>query len=348
MPTRSKTELYIPDYPGQLKSLRQTVGESEPGLGFGLWALLSRNGIRLSWGDTEVLSGQALQFVYTRDPLRAVEKSTVAPLDSLTRTLGVQWSEVTPSSSGKAFEIALEWLTKGSLVLARFRQPMLLFGFESSAFEANIKLARLEHRLPDETFTRLQCDRFDWRLQIDEGNSLLRVTSIDTTDPDWMALLPIVVRRTITNWRHEPVDGVEFGLTAYKKFSEDLRSPEVDFANRETPSWMGPLLYRQIQAKTHLHQFLDRLAPRYGGKPRQIMSKASTNLGQTAASWQEFSKHLGRVYERQEQGKSLRGPDTHVNHWRDSRRREEAAKLVDQAALWEARAIAELAKLLGT
>ena len=99
MATRSKTELYAPDFPGQLKSLKQVSGDSEPTLAFGLWALLSRSGVRLNWGDTEVLSGQALQFVYSRDPARAEGKSTIAPLDSLTRAIGVEWTEITPSSS---------------------------------------------------------------------------------------------------------------------------------------------------------------------------------------------------------------------------------------------------------
>ncbi len=348
MATRSKTEIYVKDYPGQLKSLRQTSGESEPALGFGLWALLAKNGIRLSWGDTEVLSGQALQFIYSPDPLRAVDKNTILPLDSLSRALGITWTEITPSSSLKAFEIAQEWLDEGALFLARFRQPMLVFGYEKASFESDLKVLRIEHRLPDEILSRPECDLYDWRLQIDEGNTLLRVNYVEHPDPDWMALLPLVVRRTIANWRHEQIDGVDIGLAAYKQFAEDLRNPEVDFTKHDTPSWMGPLLYRQIHARTHVHQFLDRLAPRFGGKPRQVLSKASTNFGQSAASWLEFSKHLGRVYERFDHGKSLRGPDTNVNHWRDNRRRREAANLVDQAALWEGRAISELAKLLGT
>jgi hypothetical protein len=348
MSTRSKTEVYVPDFPGQLKSLRQTAGESEPSAGFGLWVLLSRNGVRLNWGDTEVLSGQALQFLYSRDPALAEGKSTIAPLDALARALGVLWNEITPSSSLKAYEIACQWLDEGVPFLARFRQPMIVWGYEKGIFESELKILRLEYHLPDQSLSRIECDRFDWRLQIDEGNSLLRVSHVESLTPDWMELLPIVVRRAIANWRHEPLDGVEIGLSAYKQFAEDLRNPQVDFADHGFPSWMGPLLYRQIQSKTHLHQFLDRLAPRYGGKPRQVLAKASTGFGQSGESWKEFAKHLGRVYERQEQGKSLRGPDTHVNHWRDQRRREEAARLVDQAALWEARAISELAKLLGT
>ncbi len=56
MATRSKTEIYVKDYPGQLKSLRQTAGETEPALGFGLWVLLAKQGIRhafiaASWMD---------------------------------------------------------------------------------------------------------------------------------------------------------------------------------------------------------------------------------------------------------------------------------------------------------
>ncbi|MBK6766550.1 MAG: hypothetical protein IPG71_09635 [bacterium] len=171
---------------------------------------------------------------------------------------------------------------------------------------------------------------------------------VQETDPDWMALLPQVVRRTIANWRHEPLDNVVVGREAYRQLADDLRNPSVDFTAHDSPSWMGPLLFRQGQARTHVHQFLDRLAPRYGGKPRQILAKASTNYGQTAVAWRDFNKHLGRVYELEREGKSLRGPDAHVLHWRDPGRRAEAAKLIDQAALWEGRAVAELAKLLGT
>jgi hypothetical protein len=241
MSTRSKTEVYVPDFPGQLKSLRQTAGESEPSAGFGLWVLLSRNGVRLNWGDTEVLSGQALQFLYSRDPALAEGKSTIAPLDALARALGVLWNEITPSSSLKAYEIACQWLDEGVPFLARFRQPMIVWGYEKGIFESELKILRLEYHLPDQSLSRIECDRFDWRLQIDEGNSLLRVSHVESLTPDWMELLPIVVRRAIANWRHEPLDGVEIGLSAYKQFAEDLRNPQVDFADHGFPSWMGPI-----------------------------------------------------------------------------------------------------------
>lgn len=348
MATRAKTEIYIKDFPGQLRLLRQVAGESEPDLVFGLWVLLSRNGLKLNWGDTEVVSGQALQIAYSRDPRKTVEVNTVPPLDALSRSFGVTWTEITPSSSLRAFDIGREWIDQGVLFLAKLRQPMLIYGYDRDSFETRLKVLRLGHKLPNQTMSGLECDAHDWKLQLDDGNSLLRVDYIETPDPDWMALLPVVVRRTIANWRHESIDGVDFGLTAYRNFAEDLRNPDVDFVRDDPPSWMGPLLYRQIHSRTHVYQFLDRLAPRYGGKPRQVLAKASTNFGQAAASWQEFGRHLGRVYERREQGKSLRGPDTNVHHWRDARRRQEAAKMVDQAALWEGRAIAELAKLLGT
>jgi hypothetical protein len=348
MTTRSKTEIYLKEYPGQVVAHRKLAGDSEPSLIFGLWLLLARQGVRLTWGDTEVLSGQALQFVYARDPQRARERSVVSPLDTLSRALGITWTEITPSSSIKAFEVACDWLADGTLCLARFRQPLLLIGYAKTNFEPNLLTMRIEHQLPAHLLTRSECDRFEWRLQIDEGNSLLRVNYVEELEPDWMALLPQVVRRAIANWRHEPLEGIDVGLAAYRRFAEDLRNPELDFTTSESPSWMGPLLYRQATARTHVHQFLDRLAPRFGGKPRQVLTKASTNYGQAAVAWRDFNNHLGRVYEREELGKSLRGPDAHVIHWRDMGRRQEAAKLIDQAALWEGRAITELAKLLGT
>lgn len=338
----------IQSYPAEVLAHRKLVGDAEPGLLFGLWILLHRQGVRLTWGDTEVLSGQALQFIYARDPREARDRSIVPPLETLARALGLTWTEIIPSSSIKAFEVACEWLDQGNLCLARFRQPLLLFGYEKNTFEPNLNVMRIEHRLPDESLSRIDCDRFEWRLQIDEGNSILRVNHVEETNPDWMALLPQVVRRAITNWRHEPLDRVSVGLEAYRKLADDLRNPDIDFTSDESPSWMGPLLFRQGQARLHVQQFLDRLAPRYGGKPRQTLAKASTNYGQAAVAWRDFYKHLGRVYETERNGKSLRGPDAHVLHWRDIGRRSEAAKLVDQAATWEGRAISELAKLLGT
>ncbi|MBK6911078.1 MAG: hypothetical protein IPH10_09160 [bacterium] len=348
MASHAKTDVYVRDYPNQLNFLRQQVDETEPGLVFGLWVLLARAGVRLTWGDAEVLSGQALQFAYSRQPYEASDRAVLSPLDALSRALGVTWTEFTPSSALKAFDIAREWVDEGALAIARFRQPMLVFGYSPAKLESVLHTLRIEHRLPVLDLNPSECDRWEWRLQIDEGNSLLRVNFIEHPEPDWMGLLPIVVRRAIANWRHEPHGTVEFGLAAYRAFAADLRNPDHDFTNSEPPSWMGPLLYRQIQARTHIHQFLDRMAPRFGGKPRQVLAKASTNYGQCAVSWRAFAQHLGRVYEKREHGKALRGPDTHVLHWRDPQRRNAAAQQIDQAALWEARAITELAKLLGT
>ncbi len=62
---------------------------------------------------------------------------SVVPLDSLSRALGITWTEITPSSSLKAFEVAQEWLDDGAIFLARFRQPMLVFGYEKTSFEAD-------------------------------------------------------------------------------------------------------------------------------------------------------------------------------------------------------------------
>jgi len=348
MSTHAKNDIYVGDYPGQLGFLRQQVGESEPTLGFALWVLLQRAGVRLTWSDTEVLSGQALQFLYSTRPQLVEACNVLAPLDALSRSLGVTWTEISPSSSLRAFDIAREWLEENAIFVARFRQPLLIFGTRPSKFEPVLLGARIEHRLPDLQMTPNECDLHEWRLHLDEINTLLRVSFVEHPDPVWMALLPVVVRRVITNWRHEPLDGVEVGLAAYRALADDLRNPSVDFTAAEPPTWMGPLLYRQIQMKTHLHQFLDRMAPRYGGKPRQVLAKASTNYGQSAASWRAFAQSLGRVYEKREEGKDLRGPDTHVHHWRDLKRRQAAALAVEQAALWEGRAITELAKLLGT
>ncbi len=348
MPSRTKSISYVKNYPGQIQFLRQLCGEDEPGFVFGLWVLLEQHGVRLSWGDTEVLSGQALQFVYHREAARAADTSVIQPLQALSRALGITWTEVTPSSAIKAYEIAGDWLETGAICLARFRQPLLLFGTVRTKFEPTFSILRLQHRLPDQALTREDCDRHEWKLDLDESNSLLRVNYVESTTPDWLALLPQIVRRAIANWRHESIHDVEVGLTAYHAFAEDLRNREVDFTKSGAPSWMGPLLHYQSTGRFHMQQFLDRVAPRFGGKPRQVLAKASSNYGQAAIAWRDFQKHLGRVYEREESGKALRGPDAHVHHWRDMGRREQAARQVEQAAVWEGRAIAELAKLLGT
>ncbi|MCB9357770.1 MAG: hypothetical protein H6505_04265 [Calditrichaeota bacterium] len=255
---------------------------------------------------------------------------------------------MTPSSAIKAFEIADDWISDGALCLARFRQPLLVFGSSKAKLEPALSIQRLEYQLPESTLTREACDLHEWKVQLDESNSLLRVNYVEQPEPDWMALLPQIVRRAIANWRHESVAGVELGLDAYRAFAEDLRNPSVDFTTALSPSWMGPLLLGQVAGRTHMHQFLDRIAPRFGGKPRQILAKASSSYGQAASLWRDFQKHLARVYEKSDSGRSMRGPDAHVHHWRDNGRREQAAKVVEQAAVWEGRAILELAKLLGT
>ncbi|MBK6766551.1 MAG: hypothetical protein IPG71_09640 [bacterium] len=95
-----------------------------------------------------------MQFVYARTPDVARDRCIVPPLETLARALGLTWTEIIPSSSIKAFEIACEWLDHGHLCLARFRQPLLLYGYEKTAFEPNLIAMRIEDKLPDESLTR--------------------------------------------------------------------------------------------------------------------------------------------------------------------------------------------------
>ncbi|MCC6475670.1 hypothetical protein IT157_01330 [bacterium] len=304
MPTSNKSLTYVPGFPSEAKRLREVLGDSEPDRVFGLWSLLSQKGARLGFGEALVLSGQAQQFVYDFSNARAAWHSLISPTEMLSRAFDCEWKSVTPSSAIGAYEIAQKGIAEGSLVLAQFRVPLLVFGVEPSPFESALRVLRLEANLPDETLTRADCDRWEWKIRADEENTLLRVDTLAKKEPDWAVLLPLIVRRVISNWRHEPLQGAALGLDAYRNFAADLRNERVDFVTSQPSSWMGPALFRQWSARAHLQVFFERMSPRFGGKSRQVMQKAGFAYGECLESWKKFSQQLERVYEREERGRA--------------------------------------------
>jgi hypothetical protein len=348
MPTSNKILTYVPGFPAEVRRLQEVLRDSEPDSVFGLWGLLGSRGVRLNYGEALILSGQAQQFVYDFSYPNAAWHSVVSPLEMLSRAFECEWKSVTPSSAIGAYEVAERWIREGSLVMAQFRVPFLLIGVEPSPFESSLRVLRVEANLPEETLTRADCGRWEWKIRADEENTLLRIETLKRKEPDWNELLPLIVRRVILNWRHEPLNGAALGLWAYRNFASDLRNESVDFVTSQPASWMGPALFHQWSARAHLQVFFERMSPRFGGKPRQVMQKVGFAYGECLESWKKFAQQLGRVYEREEKGRALRGPDANVLHWRDMGRRIEAAKFVDQACKWEERAIMELAMVLGT
>lgn len=345
-PAKPKEKFFAEGYPAAVEELRGEIATVEPDLVIGLYALLRAAGMTISYSEADVLSGQATQFVYRLDQPACQHISFVPPVDTLFKALGVTWKEVTPSDAGTAYAILLEWIEAGSLALARFKEPVLVFGIANSVLESHLIGARITSRLNEVVLSQGECEKDYWRYPIDEGNVLIRIERAPREIPELTELVRVVARRTVHSWHDSPLAGCATGEQAYRDLARDLRDESVDFTQPRPASWMGRGLWKQWTARINVERFFDRTAPRFGGKQRTAVTHAAFCYGQCVDSWKKWASYLGPTWNAARTGFLPLFPAQFVNQWKDMHRRTRAAECVDQAREWEEKAVGELVKVI--
>ena len=345
-PAIPKQKQFANGYPSALDELREQIAPVEPDISLGLYALLQSAGMTISFGEVDVLSGQATQFLYRRDQPACQSISFVPPVDTLFKSLNVAWKEVTPSDTGTAYRILREWIDDGFLVLARFKEPVLVYGHAEAGLDSFLLGARIVNRLSDVILSQAECDKNYWRYPVDEGNVLIRVERAPREIPSLSDLVKVVARRTVHSWHDSPLAGCAAGDQAYRDLIQDLQDEQVDFTNPRIHSWIGRGIWKQWTARAHTERFFDRMAPRFGGKQRAAVTHSVFCYGQCIAAWRKWASCLGPTWNAARAGFLPPYPTPFIEQWKDMPRRTVAAKHLEQARDWEEKAVMELVKII--
>ncbi|MFZ5432291.1 MAG: hypothetical protein ACOZB3_00810 [Calditrichota bacterium] len=333
-------------YPAALNDLQTVTKQIEPDLIFGLYALLTAAGVSIDYCEADVISGHAAQFLYSREHPECTQLAFSPPTDTLFRALSVAWKEITPSGVDAAFAVWRDHISSGEICLARLNEPLLVYGFSENRVGANIAVARIWRRLTPEIITLSECESRFWRYPVDEGNLLLFIEEIPPRIPEIKDVIVPITRRTARAWFSTDLAGCATGEAAYLKFAADLKDPLVDFSAGPTSQWMGTALWRQWTARRSLYRFYERVAPRFGGAERQIITKAAFDYGQCVESWQKWANLLGPTWDISRNGFPNDYPDEFVKRWHNMALRTQASHWIDEARIWEEKAVSELTRLI--
>lgn len=333
-------------YPAALTELHAQTAHIEPDLVLGLYALLRAAGLTITYSECDVLSGHAGRFIYDRVHPECAQLAFVPPVDTLMRAVHATWKEVTPSDPGIAYVVLREWLQTGTPAIARLREPLLVFGITPGTREESIAAARVWSRLAEASISVNECERDYWRVPLDEGNVLIRVEHAPPRIEHWTELIPATVHRTVRAWHAAELAGCAAGGAAYRTLIADLANAAVDFTQPDLRAWMGAALWRQWTARSSLHEFFERIAPRYGGRERAALTKAAFCYGQCVAAWRNWAALLGPTWDVARQGFDIEWPAEFLARWRSRKQRLAAAQRVDEARAWEEKAVQELTKTL--
>jgi hypothetical protein len=339
-------KVYAPGFPGLLRELKSEHNTVDSGLIVGLYSLLRASGMRITFGETDVLSAHALQFHYSITQPECALLSFFPPVDTLFRALDITWKEVTPSGPRTAFQVLRNWIDDGNIALARMKEPFLIYGYKETVVETLLLTARLDQRMTEEALSVSQCDKAYWRYPLDEGNLLIKVEESPNLVPDLSGLTRIAARRAASAWHASELAGCTTGADAYEAFSRDLRDSAVSFTQHTAAAWMGRRLWSQWVSRASSHHYFLRIAPRFGGEERAALSKAGFCYGQCVDSWKRFERLLGPTWDYQKFGFMEEYPSTYLERWNDLDLRTRAARWVDEAAAWEGKAVNELVKLI--
>ena len=345
-PAIPKSKHFADGFPSGLEELREQIAHVEPDLALGLFALLRAAGMTISHAEANVLSGQATQFVYRRDQPLCQNLAFVPPVDTLFKSLGVTWKEVTPSDTATAFLILREWIESSSLALARFKEPVLIYGYAHAGMESWLLGARIINRLSDVSISQLECDKGYWRFPIDEANLLIRIEHAPREIPNLTETVKTVARRAVHSWYDSPLAGCSTGDQAYRDLLHDLSDETVDFTHPRLQSWMWRGLWKQWTSRLHCERFFDRVAPRFGGKDRTAVSHAAFCYGQSVEAWRKWAGFLGPTWNAARQGFLPPYPAPFIEIWKEMGRRIAAARYVEQARDWDEKAVMELVKVI--
>ncbi len=329
IPMPSSTQ-FATGYPAALSLLHGKEIPPQPDLVVGLFALLRHAGMNLGYSEADVLSGAATQFIYSKSDRDAADISFVPPIETLLRSLGAVWKEVTPSDPQAALQVMKSWIAGGALVMAKLSCTLLIYGYTTGKIEDETR-ATLACSTPSELILdSLAVARDYWRFPFDEANLLLRIESAPHEIPDPNQLCHLVSHRAVRAWRMPELAGCPTGRLAYDALIADLNGAE-------SPPGLSVLMRRQYYGKTSAGMFFDRIAPRFGGAERKAFSRAGFCYHQCSEQWLSAARTL-QLELRVATSASLR---------RDPDARAAAAEALVHGREWEQKATNELLRVVG-
>ncbi len=320
----------------------------EPGLSLPLLLLLRSEGLPLDYAFVDVVSGHATQFLYAFDCPDCYELAFEPPVETLFKALHLTWQETTPSDATTAFLVMQDWLRESNKpVVARFTEPMLLFGVTTRRMEHIFHLARTRPNPTPEQVRVLDIELNYWRPPIDEGNELIRIIEKRPEAYSELELARTAIRRAIHNWHAGELGGCAVGEKAYLVFAQDLRDSTVDFTDLRASAWGCSPICQQWTARYSSCRFFERMAPRFGGKSRGALEKAAFYYRQCCEAWRGWDNQLGRPWKWWQSAKPENQSllQDYYKRLRNAKRRAAGAAHVEAAMNWERKAITELAKV---
>ncbi|MBI5060073.1 hypothetical protein HZB60_09885 [candidate division KSB1 bacterium] len=333
-------------FPAKLAEYHALAQPLEADLTPALFTFLRARELVISYSEVDVLSGLASQFLYSREEPECVNLSFVPPVETLFKSLGISWKELTPSGSDAAYAVFRDRVDAGSPILARLREPLIVYGYGQSIIEQFVYAARAAERMQEVAISRSACDRDYWRYPLDEGNTLIVIDEAPRGIPRAIELCHVAALRTVRAWKTPVLAGCSSGAHAYQALAEDLRGSMVDFARACSRPWMGRALWRQWTSRDSSRVYFDCMAPRFGGAERAAFNKAAFCYQQCVVSWRKFAAILGPTWNHAAVGFNGNYPAEFVSRWRNRTLRERAASCVDEAADWEHRAVNELLRVI--
>jgi hypothetical protein len=345
-PVTPQQTAYARGYPSALNELRLVPTPAEPDVVWGLYALLQSAGMSISYSEVDVLSGHATQFLYSREQPECAQLAFVPPVDTLLRALDVTWKEVTPSGPVTAFHVVKQWLEAEYVVLARLKEPLLIFGYTQAGPEHFWRAVRIAAGLQEEQFSIEAIDRGYWRYPLDEGNTLIRIEAAPRRIETLTEHVRVAARRAVRAWHTSDLAGCWSGDEAYRRVTADLADPTVEFHTEPTLLWTGHALWKQWTSRVNLHLFFDRAAPRFGGQDRKAVEHAAFCYGRCVEAWKQWAAILGPARPREREGFQEELTTEFLARWTKMELRMKAAHVVNEARDWEEKAITELTHII--
>lgn len=343
------TDRFATGFPALLSKESYISDPIEPGLSLPLLLLLRSERLRLDYAFVDVVSGHATQFLYAINHPECSELAFEPPVETLFKALHLTWQETTPSDAHTAFLVLSRWLGEtGKPALARFTEPMLIFGVSSQGLEDYFHIVRSQPNPKPERLRVLDMDLSYWRQPIDEGNELVRIVERRQEEFSESDLTLRAARRAVHQWHAGELAGCAVGERAYLAFVRDLRDLEVNFGELRASAWGCSPIYQQWTARYSAYRFFERMAPRFGGKTRGALEKAAFYYRQCCEAWCGWDRELGRPWQWWQSPKieTETQLQSFYRRWRDPKRRAAGAAWAEEAMSWERKAVNELAKIM--
>jgi len=348
MPKTQTSQCFAADFPALLSQESWIADRLEPGLSLPLLLLLQSEGLSLDYAFVDVVSGHATQFLYAFDHPECFELAFEPPVETLFKALHLTWQEITPSDAYTAYLVVSRWISESAKpVLARFAEPLLVFGTSMQGLERYFHIMRSRPNPTPERVRVLDIELSYWRQPFDEGNVLVRVIEKRAEMFSEVDLTRQAARRAVRQWHAGKLAGCAVGEKAYRSFARDLQDPDMDFCNERALAWGCSPLYQQWTARYSSYRFFERMAPRFGGKTRGALEKAAFYYHQCCEAWHAWDHQLGRPWKWWICPKLEDEPQLQIfyQRWQDPKRRNAAAACVEDAMRWEQKAISELTKV---